>query len=251
MNDNQPPLLPNKVEISYDLGQPGGDLTSCLVTRVLENGFKVIAHLEGEDAEAFIDAWNSRAASPVTRSDNSLTLSEILQYNDMSDALRERLKLLLHSLEASQPKPQQAEGCNSHSCRIKKPTGMATNGPCSCPKPQQSDEDLVLEVLKPQSTSNGQTALQKRAAIIARHRQGSVPVPTSGAVEVPMSAKEWPDEVKEGIMWLMARIAHDDRSIYGGHADEERSLIKYINNLRAQVRAQHPAADGKLSDNPK
>lgn len=37
------------------------------------------------------------------------TLSEILQYNEMSDALRERLKLLLNSMGDS-PKPQSDEG---------------------------------------------------------------------------------------------------------------------------------------------
>lgn len=51
----------SEVQVSYDLAREDSDLTVVTITRVFENGFKVLAHLEGEDAEVFIDAWNRRA----------------------------------------------------------------------------------------------------------------------------------------------------------------------------------------------
>jgi hypothetical protein len=51
----------NEVQASYDLAREDKDLTAVTITRVFENGFKVLAHLYGEDAEAFIDAWNARS----------------------------------------------------------------------------------------------------------------------------------------------------------------------------------------------
>lgn len=50
----------SEVQVSYDLAREDKDLTVATIIRVFENGFKVLALLEGEDAEAFIDAWNSR-----------------------------------------------------------------------------------------------------------------------------------------------------------------------------------------------
>lgn len=50
----------SEVQVSYDLAREEKDLTVATITRVFENGFKVLAHFYGEDAEAFIDAWNAR-----------------------------------------------------------------------------------------------------------------------------------------------------------------------------------------------
>lgn len=50
----------SEVQVSYDLAREDADLTVVTITRVFENGFKVLASLEGEDAVAFIDAWNRR-----------------------------------------------------------------------------------------------------------------------------------------------------------------------------------------------
>ncbi len=50
----------SEVQVSYDLARENTDLTVATITRVFENGFKVLAIIEGEDAEAFIDAWNRR-----------------------------------------------------------------------------------------------------------------------------------------------------------------------------------------------
>lgn len=50
----------SEVQVSYDLAREDKDLTVASITRVFENGCKVLAHFHGEDAEAFIDAWNSR-----------------------------------------------------------------------------------------------------------------------------------------------------------------------------------------------
>ena len=52
----------SEVQVSYDLARENNGLTVATITRVFENGFKVLAMIEGEDAEAFIDAWNARAA---------------------------------------------------------------------------------------------------------------------------------------------------------------------------------------------
>lgn len=52
----------SEVQVSYDLARENNDLTVATITRVFENGYKVLAIIEGEDAEAFIDAWNARAA---------------------------------------------------------------------------------------------------------------------------------------------------------------------------------------------
>lgn len=55
----------SEVQVSYDLAR-GSDLTAVTVTRVFENGFKVLLQLQGDDAEAFIDAWNARSPHDVT-----------------------------------------------------------------------------------------------------------------------------------------------------------------------------------------
>jgi hypothetical protein len=66
----EPPTVPielvrhpptSEIQIGYDLAREDkDDLTVVTVTRVFENGFKVLFSLQGEDAEAFIDAWNRR-----------------------------------------------------------------------------------------------------------------------------------------------------------------------------------------------
>lgn len=48
----------SKVQVSYDAGS--GDQTVATIVRVFENGFKVLASFEGEDAAALIEAWNNR-----------------------------------------------------------------------------------------------------------------------------------------------------------------------------------------------
>ena len=50
----------SEVQVSYDLAREDSNLTTVTVSRVFENGFKVLLHLQGEDAIAFIDAWNTR-----------------------------------------------------------------------------------------------------------------------------------------------------------------------------------------------
>lgn len=62
---------------------------------------------------------------------------------------------------------------------------------------------------------------------------------------------EYPDYVKEGIMWLMARRDKDDRSIYGGSANQERALLRYIVELRTELKkyvAATPEAEKKGSE---
>lgn len=56
----------SEVQVSYDLGAPNGDKAVATITRVFENGFKVLAILDGSDAEAFIEAWQSRRPHPHT-----------------------------------------------------------------------------------------------------------------------------------------------------------------------------------------
>lgn len=51
--------LDSEIQVSYELARRDNDLTVATITRVFENGFKVLAHFQGSDAEAFIDAWNS------------------------------------------------------------------------------------------------------------------------------------------------------------------------------------------------
>lgn len=51
----------SEVQISYDLAREDSDLTAVTLTRVFENGFKVLLQLQGDDAVAFIDAWNARS----------------------------------------------------------------------------------------------------------------------------------------------------------------------------------------------
>ena|ERR1700744_2704331 len=53
-------LTPSDVQVSYALARESMDLAVVTITRVFENGCKVLAHFSGEDAEAFIDAWNKR-----------------------------------------------------------------------------------------------------------------------------------------------------------------------------------------------
>jgi hypothetical protein len=54
--------LPSAVQVLYDLAREGGDLTAVTVSRVYENGNKILLSLRGDDAEAFIDAWNNRGS---------------------------------------------------------------------------------------------------------------------------------------------------------------------------------------------
>ena len=53
----------SEVQVSYSLAREDKNLTMATVTRVFENGCKILAHFDGEDAEAFIDAWNGRVAA--------------------------------------------------------------------------------------------------------------------------------------------------------------------------------------------
>ena len=52
--------MTDKIQVSYDLAREDKNLTTASIVRVFENGCKVLCHLQGEDAEAFIDAWNNR-----------------------------------------------------------------------------------------------------------------------------------------------------------------------------------------------
>lgn len=54
----------SEVQVSYDLAREDRVLTVATITRVFDNGFKILAHFHGEDAEAFIDAWNGRRPPP-------------------------------------------------------------------------------------------------------------------------------------------------------------------------------------------
>lgn len=58
---------PSEVQVSYDLAREDGDLTTVTVCRVFENGFKVLLQLQGEDAIAFIDAWNARGGDVLIK----------------------------------------------------------------------------------------------------------------------------------------------------------------------------------------
>ena len=53
----------SEVQVSYDLAREDSNLATVTVSRVFENGFKVLLHLQGDDAVAFIDAWNARPAT--------------------------------------------------------------------------------------------------------------------------------------------------------------------------------------------
>ena len=55
--------MTDKVQVSYDLAREDKNLTTASIVRVFENGFKVLCHLQGEDAEAFVDAWNNRTSA--------------------------------------------------------------------------------------------------------------------------------------------------------------------------------------------
>jgi hypothetical protein len=52
--------LKSGIQVSYNLAREDKNLTTATITRVFENGCKVLCHLSGEDAETFIDAWNMR-----------------------------------------------------------------------------------------------------------------------------------------------------------------------------------------------
>jgi hypothetical protein len=64
----------SEIQVSYDLAREDSDLTVVTVSRVFENGFKVLLHLQGDDAVAFIDAWNSRGE--VERQESTLTSTD-------------------------------------------------------------------------------------------------------------------------------------------------------------------------------
>lgn len=49
-----------EIQVSYDISRKDGDLTVAVIGRVFENGFKVLCSLQGDDALAFIVAWNAR-----------------------------------------------------------------------------------------------------------------------------------------------------------------------------------------------
>ena len=55
--------MTDKIQVSYDLAREDKNLTTASIVRVFENGFKVLCHLQGEDAEAFVDAWNNRTSA--------------------------------------------------------------------------------------------------------------------------------------------------------------------------------------------
>jgi hypothetical protein len=57
----------SEIQVSYDLAREDKDLTTASIVRVFENGFKVLCHLHGEDAEAFVDAWNNRTSACAER----------------------------------------------------------------------------------------------------------------------------------------------------------------------------------------
>lgn len=59
----------NDVQVSYDLARESNDLTGVTIARVFENGFKVLASISGEDAEAFIDAWNNAGSVTMKERD--------------------------------------------------------------------------------------------------------------------------------------------------------------------------------------
>jgi hypothetical protein len=53
----------SEIQVSYDLAREDKELTTVSIVRVFENGFKVLCHLQGGDAEAFVDAWNNRISA--------------------------------------------------------------------------------------------------------------------------------------------------------------------------------------------
>ena len=59
--------MTDKIQVSYDLAREDKNLTTASIVRVFENGFKVLCHLHGEDAEAFVDAWNNRTSACAER----------------------------------------------------------------------------------------------------------------------------------------------------------------------------------------
>lgn len=105
----------SEVQVSYDLARQDKDLTVATITRVFENGFKVLAHLQGEDAEAFIDAWNVRQSDERKANE---TLREALlkalaycdsafhssmQYHDERPALYRPLDTIVSADEPASP----------------------------------------------------------------------------------------------------------------------------------------------------
>lgn len=56
----------SEVQVNYDLANEDFDTTVATITRVFENGCKVLAILEGEDAEALIEAWEGRGLARMS-----------------------------------------------------------------------------------------------------------------------------------------------------------------------------------------
>ncbi len=57
--------MTDEIQVGYDLAREDADLSVVTIARVFENGFKILAHFAGDDAIAFIDAWNSRNLPPT------------------------------------------------------------------------------------------------------------------------------------------------------------------------------------------
>jgi len=95
----------SEVQVSYDLARENSDLTVVTIARVFENGCKVLAHLEGEDAEAFIDAWNSRSVNLLPEALAALELAkahiDACDYDPEAIALAEHIEAILQ--KARQP----------------------------------------------------------------------------------------------------------------------------------------------------
>lgn len=196
---NQPPLLP--LWRLYASPNPGKAWV------INQNGDKVSPLLSSTAASRLMKAHNIAVELEASQpADAARTLSEILQYNDMSDALWERLKLLLHSLEASQP-------CVSEK-NVKTVEASKTGNLEHQPKPQQSDEGL-REALTPSA--------ETKAAYSGEFHFNTVSVDDNGDDLVVERTVPW-TTVKEIMAAILNRAALSRQApvptTKGGKTDE-------------------------------